>query len=189
MAAFNFDPENVARAEAAGWKAYYEHNWPRMLWLIVKLGHEQFRIPFPQSLIAAYYIVKASAAWVAVDHDRERVRELHRKYYGIAKRYSGLRFDIERVAELEEQYWEVHRRLSGKPDKTEFIETMVDLHSETFGISKEAAWESAELRVAANTKVDLITSKTTSDPAAEWLRLEEDLRQCYRSIKAALVKT
>jgi hypothetical protein len=177
-----FNPDRIAQFEAGGWRAYYDHNWLKMLYLLLVLCQEQFRIPFPISLLAAYYIVRASAAWVAVNHDDKAILALHEKFYEIARRYSGLKFDPREVARLEEQYWEVHRRLSGKPDKTEFIETMVKLHSATFGIMPEQALESAELRVLANNTVDLITSKTSADPEADWQKLEEYLRQCYRSI-------
>jgi hypothetical protein len=183
--AYEFNPDQVAHFEAAGWRAYYEHAWLKMLGLLVRLNQEQFRIPFPVSWLAAYYVVRASAAWVAKDHDRQQVTAWLERFYRIARRYSGLRFDVTRAAVLEEQYWDVHRRLSGKPDKTEFIDTMIALHSEIFGISREQARDSAELRVLANNTVDLITSKTSVDPAADWIKLEEYLRQCYRSVKEA----
>jgi hypothetical protein len=73
-------------------------------------------------------------------------------------------------------------------DKTEFVETMVDLHSVIFGISREQASESAELRVLANNTVDLITSKTSTDPESDWAKLEEYLRQCYHSLRHELRK-
>ena len=46
--------------------------------------------------------------------------------------------------------------------------------------------ESAEWRIRANNTVDLITSRLSSDPEADWAKLEEELRQCYRSIKREL---
>jgi hypothetical protein len=185
LAGFQFDPDRVAHLEAAGWRAYYEHAWPRFLWLIARLSHEQFGIPLLASIQAAYYITRAAAAWVAVDHDVAAVRRLHERYYQIARRYSGLSFDPARAAVLEEQYWDVHRRLSGKPDKTEFINTMIDLHALLFEITPEQARESAELRVQANNTVDLITSNTSTNPEADWAKLEDLLRQCYRSIQKA----
>jgi hypothetical protein len=133
--------------------------------------------------LAAYYIARASAAWVPADHDSAAILKLHEKFYRMANRYSGLNFDPLRAAQLEEQYWDVHRRLSGLPDKTEFIQTMTDLHSTIFGISPEQARESAELRVLANNTVDLITSHTSTDPDADWRKLEEYLRETYRSIQ------
>jgi hypothetical protein len=183
---FQFDPDRVAYFEAHGWRAYYDRAWLRLLALIVRLCQEQFRIPFPVSLLAAYYVVRASVAWVPVDHDEAKVRHFYERFYRLARRFSGLRFDPARVAELELRYNDVHRRLVGDPDKREFVETMVELHAALFGITPEQARESAELRVAANSTVDTITGKTSTDPEADWRKLEEELRGCYRSIQAAL---
>lgn len=63
---------------------------------------------------------------------------------------------------------------------------MVELHSAIFGITAEQARESAELRVLANNTVDLITSKTSTNPEADWAKLEDYLRQCYRSLQRAI---
>lgn len=181
---FAFDPDRVAYAEAQGWRAYYDRDWLTLLRLIVALCQSQFRIPFPLSLLAAYYATRASIAWVPIDHDEAKVKAYYEKFYRLARRYSGLRFDPARAATLELRYNEVHRRLSiaKQTDKIEFIETMVALHSELFGLTPEQARESAEQRVIANNIVDTITGKTSADPEADWVRLEDHLRRCYRSI-------
>jgi len=183
---FRLNPERVAFAEANGWRAYYERNWLKVLRLIVAFCQEQFHIPFPMSLQAAYYTTRASAAWVPEDHDLAKVQHYLRKFYGIARRYSGLQFDVERVAALELQYFDVHRRLVEQEDKSEFIQTMIDLHCAIFGLKQEQARESSELRVKANNTVDLITSKKSTNEAADWAKLEELLRQCYSSIQREL---
>jgi hypothetical protein len=180
------NPERIAQIEANGWRAYYEHKWFKMLRLIAALAQEEFHIPFPMSLLAAYYTTRASVAWVPVDHDLRKVLSYLTKFYRIAQHYSGLNFDVEHVADLELQYFDVHRRCAGLEDKSEFIQTMVDLHSAIFGITTEQARESAELRVLAGNTVDLITSKTSTDVAADWAKLEEYLRQCYSSIQHEL---
>ncbi|HYK83919.1 MAG TPA: hypothetical protein VEV19_01045 [Ktedonobacteraceae bacterium] len=181
---FRLNPARVAYYEANGWRAYYEHNWLQLLRLIVGLCQEQFHIPFPVSLLAAYYTTRASVAWAPVNHDVRKVEAYLYKFYSVARRYSGLQFDVERVAALELQYFDVHRRLSiaGQEDKSEFIHTMAELHSAIFGITPDQARESAELRVLAGNTVDLITSKTSANPASDWAKLEEYLRQCYASI-------
>jgi hypothetical protein len=183
---FEFDPDQVAYFEAHGWRAYYDHKWFTLLSIIVRLCQAQFRIPFPVSLLAAYYVTRAAAAWAPVDHDMAKAQMFYEKFYRLARRYSGLKFDPVRVGALELEYNEVHRRLSGKPDKTEFIQTMIDLHSAIFGISPNDARESAELRVQANNTVDLITSRTSTNPEADWAKLEDELRLCYRSIQRVL---
>lgn len=181
---FRLNPARVAYYEANGWRAYYEHNWLKLLRLIVGLCEEQFHIPFPASLLAAYYTTRASVAWAPLNHDVRKVQAYLYKFYSVARRYSGLQFDVERVAALELQYFDVHRRLSiaGQEDKSEFIHTMAELHSAIFGITPDQARESAEFRVLASNTVDLITSKTSTNPASDWAKLEEYLRQCYASI-------
>lgn len=183
---FTFNPDRVAYFEAAGWKAYYEHKWVKMLRLIVGLCQEEFRIPFPMSLRAGYYTTRASAAWVPVDHNEQKVLAYLEKFYWIARHYSGLKYEPSRVAVLELQYFDVHRRLSGKSEKGEFLQTLVDLHSVLFGLSPEQVQESAEWRLLAATTVDLITSNTSTDVEGDWAKLEEYLRRCYQSIQREL---
>jgi len=183
---FGFDPERVAYFEAAGWRAYYDHKWLKMMTLLIQLFQEQFHIPLLMSLLAAYYTIRASIAWVPIDHDERKVLAYLEKFYRLARRYSGLTYDVSRVAALELQYFEVHRRLAGKPEKDEFLQTLIDLHSAIFGLPAERVLESAEWRLRAAKTVDQITSNTSTDIEGDWARLEEDLRRCYRSIQGEL---
>ena len=175
----------MAYFEATGWQAYYDRRWGRLLRLIIQLGQEQFRIPCPRSWQAAYYVTRASLAWVPLDHDARRVQAYYEKFYRLAGRYSHLRFDPAQVAALELRYNDDHRRLSGQSDKSAFLATMVELHSAVFNISPAQAHESAELRVQANTTVDRITSGASTDVAGDWRRIRRDLRACYHSIARA----
>ena len=186
---FTFNPDRVAYFEAAGWRAYYEHRWFKMLRLIVGLCQEQFSIPFPMSLRAGYYTTRASAAWVPVDHDEQKILAHLEKFYRIARHYSGLKYEPSRVAVLELQYFDVHRRLSGNPEKEEFLQTLIDLHSAIFGLSADQVRESAEWRLLAANTVDLITSNTSTDIEGDWAKLEEYLRRCYHSIQRELHKS
>ena len=185
---FKFNPERVAYFEAAGWRAYYDHKWIKMLRLIVGLCQEQFRIPFPMSLLAGYYTTRASAAWVPAEHDEQKILRYLEKFYQLARRYSGLKFDPSRVAVLELHYFDVHRRLSREPEKDEFLQILSGLHSAIFGLSSEQVKESAEWRLLAANTVDLITSNSSNDVDGDWVKLEEYLRRCYRSIQHELVK-
>lgn len=184
--AFRFDPDIVAKCEVEGWKAYYDHNWLLLLRLIVALTQAQFHIPFPQSLLAAYYITRASAAWVPKDHDEAMIRHFLERFYRLALRYSGLRFDPVQAAALEFDYWDAHRRLVGSPDKTDFRRAMTALHAVVFALTPEQARESADLRVEANNVLDTITGRTSPDPARDWLVCEDLLRRCYTSIRTLM---
>ncbi len=184
MANATFDPAAVAYYEVEGWKAYYDRSWIRLLRLIVALAQAQFHIPFPQSILAAYHITRASVGWVPKEHDSAGILRHLRDFYALARRYSGMSFNVERAAELELQYWDVHRQLVGQTDKTAFIDTMTQLHAEVFGITEADARESAKLRVEANNVLDTITGRTSTDPAGDWKRCESLLQACYGSIKS-----
>jgi hypothetical protein len=184
--AVQFDADQVADYETAGWRAYYDREWPRLLRLTVALCQEQFRIPFPLSLRAAYDIVRASVAWAPVEHDEATVLRYLTRFYRLAARYAPIRFDPEHVAPLELQYYEVHRRLAGQPDKTELIATMTRLHAALFDLTEDDARESAEWRVRAMNTVDGITSGAATDIEGDWRRIAADLRRCYQVVGAAL---
>lgn len=186
MAAFTFDPDRVASYETAGWRAYYERRWLRLLRLTVDMCQAEFAIPFPKSWLAAYYITRASLAWVPVDHNVKLVQCYLERFYRIAQRSSRLPFDPVRVGALELRYFDVHRRLVGAPEKQEFVQTLIELHSALFGVSPEQARESAEARVLAATIVDEITNGRSDDVPGDWVRIEDALRRCYRSIRRHL---
>ncbi|MBN8638057.1 MAG: hypothetical protein J0M07_22260 [Anaerolineae bacterium] len=178
-----FDPASVAYYEVEGWKAYYDRNWLRLLWLVVALVQAQFRIPFPQSIRAAYHVTRASVAWVPKEHKPAEIQHHLSEFYRLARRYSGLDFDVERAAELELDYWDVHRQLVRQADKTRFINTMTKLHAVVFSLPESAAQESAMLRVEANNVLDTITGKTSPNPEHDWKRCELLLVACYQSIR------
>lgn len=183
---FSFDPDRVAHFEAAGWRAYYDRRWLKLLGLMVRLCQEQFRIPFPRSLLAAWWVARGAAAWAPADHDEAVARRYYDRFYRLARRCSGLGFDPERVAALEMRYWDDHRRLVGQADKSVLLETLVELHGATFGLSPDRVRESAEWRLLAANAVDGITGGTSDDVEGDWARLEEYLRRCYRSIQREL---
>src|SRR3712207_6165342 len=127
MAPRTFDADGLARYETAGWRAYYDREWPRLLRMTIGICQAQFGIPFPLSLKAAYHIVRASVAWAPVDHDEVAVLDQLEKFYTLAARHSPLDFDPLRAAEWEFRYFDDHRRLAGKPYKAELLETLVQL--------------------------------------------------------------
>jgi hypothetical protein len=123
---FKLDPERIAYLEAGGWRAYYERNWARLLVLMVQLNQEQFHIPFRLSVVAAFHVARGSIAWAPKDNDPEQVRMHFRRFYRMARRWSGLTFEPSTAARLEVDYWIEHRRLVGQPDKSSFIDAMTD---------------------------------------------------------------
>jgi hypothetical protein len=180
-----FDPERIAYYETEGWRAYYDRSWLRCFGLMVHLVESQFHIPFPRSFLAVYHVISASIAFVPEDHDLSLVLRQLERFYALAARANQGAFDPRQVAELELRYWVVHRELAGKSDKRAFVETLAALHAALFGRTPAEMWASAESRVEAANAVDLITSRRSTDPAADWRRVEENLRRAYRQVKEA----
>jgi len=188
VGSFRFDPDRVAYAEAAGWHAYNDRNWPRMLQLLTQLNREQFRMPVLASVVAAYYTVQAGRHWVPPRADQAKAQYYLTRFFRHARAHSGLIFDPSRAGELEMAYWDIARRIRQGASRDEFVQTMIDLHSTVFGISPAQAAESAELRVQANELVNEITAGTAKHPERNWIDAEERLRLCYRSIRRELDK-
>ena len=185
-----FDPGRVAYFEKAGWEAYYDRRWLRVLWLMVRLNREQFAMSLPTAFLASLDIVRASRAFAPVDNDVPAATAHLARYYAKARRSAGLQADAATLAALEMDYWVVHRRLAvarkESPDHSGDIGPMVDslarLHAALFDAPPEAIQRSAELRAEAAVAVDRITGRYSSDVAADWRQVEEYLRQAYRSL-------
>ena len=63
------DPDRVAYFEKAGWQAYYDRKWLRVLRLMVQLNREQFGMSLLTAIAAAVDVVRASLAFAPVDND------------------------------------------------------------------------------------------------------------------------
>jgi hypothetical protein len=180
-----FNPDMIAYYETEGWRAYYDRDWLRAFGLMVRLVESQFHIPFPRSFLAVYHIIRASIAFVPEDHNLDLVLAHLERFYEMAAQANDAAFAPAQVAALELRYWLVHRELAGNPDKRAFVECLAALHAALFGRTPDELWASAESRVEAANAVDLITSRRSTDPAADWRRVEQHLRRAYQQIKDA----
>lgn len=189
----SFDPEKVAYYEKAGWEAYYDRRWLRVLRLMVQLNREQFGMALPTAIAAALDIVRASVAFAPVDNDVPAATAHLQRYYAKARRSAGVQADAATLAELEMDYWVVHRRLAvarrDDPNHTGDIEPMVQaltaLHAALFDAPPAAMRSSAELRGQAAVAVDRITGGYSTNVAADWREVERLLQQAYRSVQQA----
>lgn len=186
-----FDPERVAYLEAAGWRAYYDRNWPAVFGLMVQMNREQFRMSLPTAISAAVDIVRASIAFAPIDNDVPAATGHLRRFYDKARRSRGLQADAPTLAALEMDYWIVHRRLALERkqapnhagDIAPMAASLARLHAALFVATPEAIRRSAELRAQAAVAVDRITGGYSTDVADDWRKVEESLREAYRSLQ------
>jgi hypothetical protein len=182
MSGFTFDPDHVAKLETEMWRSYYDRKWLRVLYLTERTSAEEFHIPIPLSLQAAYYATRAARAFKPIDNDLPATLGALTGYYRLVRRFSGLRFDPAEVAGSELRYWIVHRDLSGASDHAALIDVLAELHASTFGIPRERALDSGRWRAKAAITVDGITGRRSTDVDRDWGILEDQLRSCYRSL-------
>ena len=184
-----FDPERLAYLEVAGWRAYYDKAWPRMLRLLVQLTHEQFSLTWPRAVQGAYCVLRASIAWKPIDHDLRVVRRYLRKFYTLAYRHGRpLGFDPKDVADKELRYWIVSRKYSSTPwrEDSPLINTMTDLHAALFNITPDAARPSGWGRARSLHVVGSISSGRSTDLERDWELAERYLREGYQSLLAEI---
>src|SRR3954451_1747943 len=58
-----FDPVAVGRAECDAWVGYYRREWVRFLRSAVVLVREAFGMPWPRTLLGAWYVLRANQLW------------------------------------------------------------------------------------------------------------------------------
>lgn len=184
----DFDADAVGSYEAAGWAAYYDRNWPRVLRLMLGLNRAQFGMSWLEAAAAALDTVRAAAAFAPVESDLEATRRHLTSYFARARRAVGLRADAPTLAALELDYWVVHRELARRrkanradDDLSPMVDSLARLHAALFDSTPEQMRVSAALRALAAATVDRITGGYSDDVAADWARIHTLLRDCYRA--------
>lgn len=187
-----FDPCRVAYFEKAGWEAYYNRQWGRVLTLMVGLNREQFRMPWWVAVAAALDTVRAAKAFAPVENDLAVAQRHLKRYFVKARRYAGIAASAEQLAALEMNYWVVHRQLARRRQQDHaddmiepMVQALVHLHAALFGASEAAMRSSAQARALAAVAVDRITGKYSTDVAADWRTVERYLQEAYQAIATA----
>lgn len=184
-----FDPNRVAYYEKAGWEAYYNRQWGRVLALMVGLNREQFRMPWWVAVVAAFDTVRAAKAFAPVEHDLAQATRHLVDYYAKARRYAGIAATAEELATLEMDYWVVHRQLAVRRQQNQadhdiepMVQSLARLHAALFAAPVEAMRPSANARALAAVAVDRITGQYSADVAADWQAVERYLQEAYRTV-------
>lgn len=184
-----FNSDRVAYYEKAGWEAYYNRQWGRVLALMIGLNREQFHMPWWVACTAALDTVRAAKAFAPVDHDLPAATRHLVNYYAKARRYADIATMAEALAALEMDYWVVHRQLAlrrqqnhADSDIEPMVQSLARLHAALFGTTVEAMRPSAKARALAAVAVDRITGKYSTDVAADWREVERYLQEAYRMV-------
>jgi hypothetical protein len=150
-----FDPVRLGSAESAAWVAYYRRQW----WTFLRASHATvrlgFALPVPDSLRAAWYVLRANQAWAPFpDNDEARATELMRRCYAIVARVHREEFDVRTAARLEIAWWRAHRWLAhptAHPVATRdaLVDALAALYAHRYGVPAATVRPAAAARAKA----------------------------------------
>jgi hypothetical protein len=181
-----FDADEVAKLETAMWRSYYDKERLKLFNQLSELLRKQYRMPLVRSNQTAYYAAKAT--FIFKDGhgraDYEKALPDLVKFYSAIRKMSDIPFDVDRVARLELEWWIIHReRARHAPGDLE--RALAELQAEIYQVPVDRLMEHGRLRAEAMTIRD---TKAESGGVKEedWARIDDLLRQSWRSLAAAV---
>jgi hypothetical protein len=111
-----FDPDEVARLDAAMWRSYYDRQPVPLFLQLADVLRRQFHVPLLRSFVVAAHGAKAAFVFKS-GHERgqyERALPDLRRYFTDIRALSTTPFDVEETAKLELEWWIAHRARAGE---------------------------------------------------------------------------
>jgi hypothetical protein len=181
-----FDPDEVARLETAMWRSYYEKQRLRLFNQLSELLRTQYHMPLVRSNATAYYAANAAFVFKQGKQrpDYEKALPDLVKFYGAIRQMSDIPFDVDRTARLELEWWIIHRQRAQHPPG-DLDKALAELQAEIYRVPVDGLMEHGRLRAEAMTIRD---NKAEQGGVTEedWNRINELLRQSWRSLAAAV---
>ena len=177
-----FEPDEVARLETAMWRSYYEKERAQLFMQLSELLRTQYNMPLVRSNQVAYYAADAAFEFKGGKHraDYEKALPALVKFYQSVRKMSDIPFDVDRAARLELEWWIIHReRAQHVPG--DLARALADLQAEIYRVPVERLMEHGALRAEAMTIRDT-KAAAGGVTEADWARIEELLRQSWRSL-------
>jgi hypothetical protein len=150
---WRFDPVAIGRAECDAWVGYYRHDWPLVLRSAIVMVREGFAMPWPRTLLGAWYVLRANQLWAPYpDNDPGAARAVLRRFYALVARDQGLTLEAERAAELEVAWWREHRVLQRErtdADEAELVRALQEVYAYVYGVPEADVEAAARARALA----------------------------------------
>ena len=181
-----FDPDEVARLEAAMWRSYYERQRLALFNQLAELLRTQYHMTPLRSNQVAYY--GANAAFVFKQgrqrSDYEKALPDLIKFYESIRQMSDIPFDVDRAARLELEWWIIHRQ-RGQHPPGDLEKALADLQAEIYHVPVERLMEHGRLRAEAMTIRDT-KAEGGGVTEADWAKISELLGESWRSLAKAV---
>lgn len=182
-----FDPNEVARLEAAMWRSYYEKQRLRLFNQLSELLRTQYNMPLVRSNRVAYYAANAAFVFKRGKQraDYEQALPDLVKFYQSVRNMSDIPFDVERAARLELEWWIIHRERA-RHSPGELDRALAALQAEIYGVPIERLLEHGRLRAEAMTIRDTKAETAEGVTESDWERIDQLLHESWRSLAAAV---
>ena len=175
-----FDYKKVARLDTAMWRAYYNHQFIKLFFLLLQVMRSQLRLNWYLTVKMAYY-----AGWAAADYRLRKGREDYKKtlsnltkYEKILSEHSIQPFDYEKVARLELEWWDIHRY--PKKYKKSLEASLAETAAVMYGVKPASLAEYANPRAKAMMIPNHKGDKQKIKP--DWQKVESLLIKSWRSL-------
>lgn len=146
----SFDPRRVGELESATWAAYCRRDWARVLPLSVQLVRGVFGLPWPQTLLGAAHVARATRAWAPVPARTEEATAHMRRFYALVVRTHGENIDPDEAAHLEVDWWRIHRERARNDENYEAVtHAIARKYAYIYGVSEDTVREAGEARALA----------------------------------------
>jgi len=181
-----FDPDEVARLETAMWRSYYEKQRVRLFNEATELLRTQYHLTPVKSNLVAYYAANAAFVFKGGKQrsDYEKALPDLVKFYSSLHSMSDIDFDVTKVANLELEWWIVHRERARHPPG-DLDKALAELQAAIYNTPVERMMEHGRLRAEAMTIRDT-RAEQGGVTETDWARINELLRQSWRSLAAAV---
>jgi hypothetical protein len=152
----SFDPRAVGALECRAWVTYYRREWLAFLLSAVRLVRHTFGLPWPRTLVGAWWVLRANQVWAPYPDNRpDLARRYMRRFYDLVARGSAELFDPEEAARLEVDWWRVHREIQRGPGPADpaaverLVAALQALYAYTYGAAPDAVRLAAQERAEA----------------------------------------
>lgn len=163
------------------WRAYYGHRFVALVFILICLFKEQFKVNTFIAIRLGYYSGKAAMIFRRSGNVEQTLHYLE-LYYDILNRHSTHTFDAHSAASAELEWWMIHRY--PKKYKTSLAEGLAKAMAILYHTKPKSLMQHANERAAAMKFRDTATHIDKVEP--DWHAIEQHLRASYEALHDAV---
>lgn len=181
-----FDPAAMAQLETAMWRDYYDKRYAALFYHLYQSTRTQFGLSPLKSLHIAFSAAQAARTFQPTRSRREADAALPAlvAYYRDFAPAAPVAFDVDEAARLELDWWQARREAVAPSD---YGLTIARVTALTYGKGDEDPGI-RHFGIARAEAMALRDARGESITDADWARIESQLGEAYRSLKASVAR-